>query len=78
MLQYQYGTLTRMMPERCFFFIRDDETSKDIFVHVSGFINKTGLPKGTRVKFHLVPNPRKPGLTMAIDVEAIKATAVSL
>jgi cold shock CspA family protein len=69
--QYQYGTLTRMMPDRNFFFIRDDESGLDIFTHISAFVGKVALPKGTRVKFRLVPNSRKPGLMMAADVEPI-------
>jgi cold shock CspA family protein len=70
-IQYQYGTLTRLMPDRNFFFIRDDESSLDIFTHISAFVAKVPPPKGTRVKFHLVPNSRKPGLMMAADVEPI-------
>ena len=70
-LQYQYGTLTRMMPERNFFFIRDDESGLDVFTHISAFVGKVALPKGTRVQFHLVPNHRKPGLMKAADVEPV-------
>ncbi len=70
-LPYQYGTLTRMMPERNFFFIRDDESGRDVFTHISAFVGKVALPKGTRVQFHLVPNPRKPGLMKAADVEPV-------
>jgi cold shock CspA family protein len=69
--RYQYGTLTRMMPDRNFFFIRNDESGLDIFTHISAFAGKVALPKGTRVKFRLVPNSRKPGLMMAADVEPI-------
>ena len=69
--QYQYGTLTRIMLVRNFSFLRDDESGQDIFAHVSAFVGKVFLPKGTRVKFHLVPNSRKPGLVMAADVEPI-------
>jgi cold shock CspA family protein len=70
-LQYKYGTLTRLMPDRNFFFIRDDESGLDIFTHISAFVAKVPLPKGTRVKFHLVPNSRKSGLMMSADVEPI-------
>jgi cold shock CspA family protein len=70
-LPYQYGTLTRMMSDRNFFFIRDDESGLDIFTHISAFVGKVPLPKGTRVKFRLVPNSRKPGLMMSADVEPI-------
>ena len=69
--QYRYGTLTRMMPERSFFFIRDDESTRDIFTHISAFVGKVALPRGTRVQFRLVPNSRKPGLMMAADVEPV-------
>ena len=70
-IQYQYGTLTRLMIDRSFSFIRDDNSGSDIFAHVSAFVGKVFLPKGTRVKFRLVPNSRKPGLMMAADVEPI-------
>ena len=66
-----YGTLTRMMPERNYFFIRDDESGKDVFTHVSAFVAKVPLPKGTRVQFHIVKNSRKPNSVMAADVEPV-------
>ena len=71
MVQIYYGTLTRMMPERNYFFIREDISGKDIFTHVSAFAAKVPLPKGTRVKFHIVSNSRKPNSVMAADVEPI-------
>ena len=70
-LSYQYGTLTRLLSDRNFFFIREDESGLDIFCHISAFVGKVALPKGTRVKFHLVPNSRKPRLRMAADVEPV-------
>jgi cold shock CspA family protein len=70
-IPYQYGTLTRLMPERNFFFIRDDESGLDVFTHISAFVAKVPLPKGTRVQFHLVPNSRKPGCMKAADVEPV-------
>ena len=77
-IHYQYGTLTRMMPDRNFFFIRDDESGLDIFTHVSAFVGKVPLPKGTRVRFRLVPNSRKPGLKMSADVEPIVAASTGV
>jgi cold shock CspA family protein len=71
MQKVYYGTLTRMMTERNYFFIRDDESGQDIFTHVSAFVAKVPLPKGTRVQFHLVPNARKANSMMAADVEPI-------
>lgn len=70
-MEIRYGTLTRMFTERNFFFIRDDDSGQDIFTHVSAFVAKVPLPKGTRVKFHLVPNIRKANSMMAADVEPI-------
>jgi cold shock CspA family protein len=76
MTELQFGTLTRCFPDKNFFFIRDDSTGKDVFTHVSGFAGKVGLPKGTRVRFHLVANNRRGGEFMAVDVEPIPAPIV--
>jgi cold shock CspA family protein len=76
-MEFQYGTLTRLMTERNYFFIRDDYSAKDIFLHVSGFVGKVALPKGTRVRFHLAPNPRRSGSMMAIYVEPIPVPVAS-
>jgi len=73
-MEIRYGTLTRVFADRNFFFIHDDETSQDIFTHVSGFVGKVALPKGTRVRFYLVPNSRRAGELMAVDVEPIVAS----
>ena len=70
-IPYQYGTLIRIIADRNFSFIRDDASGLDTFAHVSAFVGKIALPKGTRVQFHLVPNSRKPGLMMAVDIEPI-------
>ena len=75
-MEIRYGTLTRVFPDRNFIFIRDDESSRDIFTHVSGFVGKIALPKGTRVRFRVVPNSRRAGELMGIAVEPIVGSAV--
>lgn len=72
----RFGTLTKVFTDKNFAFVRDDETSEDIFVHVSGFVGKLALPKGTRVKFRIAPNPRRNNDKMAVDVAPIAASAV--
>ena len=72
---FRFGTLTKVFPDKNFAFVHDDETSQDIFVHVSGFAGKVALPKGTRVKFRITSNPRRNGDRMAVDVEPIVASA---
>jgi cold shock CspA family protein len=69
----RFGTLTKIFTDKNFGFVRDDESSQDIFVHVSGFVGKLALPKGTRIKFRITSNPRRNGDRMAIDVEPIVA-----
>jgi cold shock CspA family protein len=68
-MEIHYGTLTRYFPDKNYFFIRDDDMGVDVFVHVSGFTAKLAPPKGTRVRYHIVSNPRRPGNTMAVDVQ---------
>jgi hypothetical protein len=70
-MEIHYGTLTRYFPERNYFFIRDDDLCADIFVHVSGFKAKMPPPKGTRLRYRIVPNPRKQNERMAVDAEPI-------
>jgi len=76
-MEIHYGTLIRCFPDRNFFFIRDDESGRDIFTHVSGFAGKVALPKGTRVRFHVVPNCRRANEPMAVDVQPIPVPVVS-
>jgi cold shock CspA family protein len=76
-MEFKCGTLTTCFPDRNYFFIHDDEdSSTDIFTHISGFTGKLALPKGTRVYFRLVPNSRKPNTFMAIDVHPIPTPVV--
>jgi cold shock CspA family protein len=71
----RYGTIIKAFADKSFAFIHDDETSQDIFTHVSGFAGKVIIPKGTRVKFRITANPRRAGDRMAVDVEPIVASA---
>ncbi|MGB8801444.1 MAG: cold shock domain-containing protein [Candidatus Acidiferrales bacterium] len=71
----RFGTLTKVFADKNFAFVHDDETSQDIFCHVSGFIGKLVLGKGTRVKFHITSNPRRAADRMAIDVQPIVASS---
>jgi cold shock CspA family protein len=75
-METKYGTLVRWLADRNFGFIREDQTGQDIFTHVSGFTAKVASPKGSRVRFHLAPNPRRAGDPMAVDVEPLVASAV--
>lgn len=77
-METKYGTLVRWFVDRNFGFIREDQSGLDIFTHVSGFTAKIASPKGTRVCFHLAPNPRRAGDPMAVDVAPIVAPAVRL
>ena len=66
----KYGTLTAWIIERNYGFISEDSGLK-IFIHVSGFADKIAPPQNTRLRFHLVDNPQKPGRQMAADTEII-------
>jgi cold shock CspA family protein len=70
----RFGTLTKVFTDKNFAFVHDDETSQDIFCHVSGFTGKLVLGKGTRVKFRIASNPRRAGDWMAIDIESVVAS----
>lgn len=73
-MEIHYGTLIRCFGDRNFFFIRDDESGRDVFTHVSGFAGKVALPKGTRVRFYLVPNSRRADEPMAVAVEPVNGS----
>jgi cold shock CspA family protein len=78
-METSYGTLTKYFGDKNFGFIRVDGLGIDCFVHVSCFVEKVAPPQNTRLKFHLVQNPRqKPGRMMALDVEVVlpKTTVV--
>jgi CspA family cold shock protein len=56
------GTVERFMDDKGFGFIKPDSGDKDVFVHHSA-IGGTGfksLPKGQRVQFELVQDPKGP------------------
>lgn len=74
----RFGTLTKVFADKNFAFVHDDETSQDIFCHVSGFTGKLVLAKGTRVEFRITPNPRRAGDRMAVDVEPIAASTLAV
>jgi cold shock CspA family protein len=74
----RYGTLTKSFTDRNFGFVHDDETSANIFTHVSGFVGKIILPKGTRVQFRITSNTRRAGDHMAVDVEPIVASSTAV
>jgi cold shock CspA family protein len=66
----KFGTLKTWVINRNYGFIRED-SGLDIFIHVSGFADKVAPPQNTRLRFHLVDNPQKPGRQMAADAETI-------
>jgi len=71
MLVINYGTLKTWREDCKYGFVRDDASGKDLFVHVSGFADKVAAPLSSRLKYHLSPNPRKPGHLMVVDAEII-------
>ena len=77
-MDIHYGTIIKSCADKNFFFVRDDDTGKDIFLHISGFADRMALPKGTRVYFRLAPNPRNPETLLATDVRPIPAPVVTV
>jgi cold shock CspA family protein len=71
MVGTNYGTLKTWREDCKYGFVRDDASGKDLFVHVSGFADKVAAPLGSRLKYHLAPNPRKSGHLMVVDAEII-------
>jgi CspA family cold shock protein len=65
------GTVIRWIDDRGFGFIKCDEDSEELFVHVSGVISSVdALQPGQRVRFKQGINERS-GRPNAIDVELI-------
>jgi cold shock CspA family protein len=73
----RYGTLKHWVVEANYGFIRDDESSKDLFIHVSGFVDKVGVPAGTRLKYHIAPNPKRQHRFMAVDAEVVRPRLIA-
>jgi cold shock CspA family protein len=71
MLVVNYGTLIKWQENFNYGFVRDDASGKDLFIHISGFIDKLNAPQGSRLKYRLAPNPKKPGKLMVVDAEVI-------
>ena len=71
MLVINYGTLIKWHENLNYGFVRDDSSGKDLFIHISGFAEKVAASQGARLKYHLAPNPRKPGKLMVVDAEVI-------
>ena len=59
---------------RGYWFIEQDQTRDSLFVHQSHVKDHKVLHLNDRVRFNVVPNPRKPGEFMATDVEIIGHT----
>jgi cold shock CspA family protein len=72
-----YGTLRKWMSDAQYGFVRDDASGKDLFAHVSAFVEKVAPPEGTRLKYHIVPNPKKIGRTMIADAEVIVSRVIA-
>jgi cold shock CspA family protein len=71
------GTITSGRVDKGFFFVEADETHISFFIHISEVRDRRVLHAGERVSFKVVPNPVRPGLLMASDVEFVGgATAV--
>jgi len=71
MLVINYGTLIKWQENLNYGFVRDDSSGKDLFVHIGGFADKINPPQGSRLRYHVAPNPKKPGKLMVIDAEVI-------
>jgi cold shock CspA family protein len=54
--------------------VEEDGTRTPVWVHARYVVGKKYLHIGDRVRFNLVPNPRKPGEMMGVDVEIIGFT----
>jgi cold shock CspA family protein len=72
-----YGTLKHWVVEGNYGFVRDDSSGKDLFIHVSSFIDKVGAPPGSRLKYHIAPNPKKAHRFMAVDAEIVRPRIIA-
>ena len=58
-----------------FWFIEQDQTRDNIFVHQRNVVRKKFLHVNDRVRFNLTPSPRIAGEMEAVDVEIIGLTS---
>jgi len=72
-----YGTLKHWVVDGNYGFVRDDSSGKDLFIHVSGFADKVGAPAGSRLKYHIVPNPKRHSRLMAVDAEVLAPRSIA-
>lgn len=72
-----YGTLVTWRDGLNYGFVRDDVSEKDLFVHISGFAEHINPPQGSRLKYHLAPNPKRPGFLMVVDAEVIRPRVIA-
>jgi cold shock CspA family protein len=77
MLVINYGTLIKWQDGLNYGFVRDDSSGKDLFIHIGGFLDKINPPQGARLKYHVAPNPKKPGKLMVVDAEVIVSRVIA-
>ena len=66
------GTIRFFRPDRGFGFVAPDNGGADVFLHVSGFAEKTGVdPEGARVEFEMGTN-RRSGKPCAVNVRLVE------
>lgn len=66
------GTIV-LASKRGFYFVAEDETSEQFFLHASAVAHHVLLKSGDRIRFDLEPNPR--GRARAIQAEKIVGAA---
>ena len=68
------GTIRFFRPDRGFGFVAPDNGGADVFIHISGFAEKTGNefnPEGARVEFEIGSN-RRTGKPCAVNVRLVE------
>jgi cold shock protein len=66
------GTIKRFSYGQGYGFVRSDDGSEDVFIHVNETPQNVELSPGDKVSFDPEDNPRKPGLRRGRNVKLIR------
>jgi cold shock CspA family protein len=69
------GTIV-LVSKRGFFFVSDDETGKQYFLHIKNVADRVLLKEGDRMRFDVDPHPQ--GRNQAQAVSAVKLAAADI